>query len=220
MPIPEFPSTPLTPSQFMGSFLPAVLAEFNVPDNLYELDEMVGVHLTGKGGGEWRVTLKEGEIAVATGSREEATVTLVQDVEDWRGALWEGRGGPVGRYAARLFTPRTAEIVESIGGRAGAARAALGPLRDLDALFAVVIAEDEAGDWTLQLKLGPGPIPTEPDTTITLCVADAEAMLAGELGALEAFMAGRIQVDGDVGLMMQVQGILMQAARGDPANSP
>ena len=58
-------------------------------------------------------------------------------------------------------------------------------------------------------KLGPGDIPAEPNTKVTLTADDAAALERGELNPLEAFMAGRIQVDGDVALLMQMQAAAM-----------
>ena len=48
--------------------------------------------------------------------------------------------------------------------------------------------------------------------TVTITAEDAAAMESGELNPMEAFMAGRIQVAGDMTLMMQMQAISMQAA--------
>jgi putative sterol carrier protein len=79
----------------------------------------------------------------------------------------------------------------------------------------MVVSDDgPAGDWTVDFVLGPGEIPAEPSTTVTICAADAAAMGRGELNPIEAMMAGRIQVAGDLALMMQMQAILMQAATG------
>jgi putative sterol carrier protein len=71
---------------------------------------------------------------------------------------------------------------------------------------------DGDGEWGLGLRLGPGAIPEEPTTTVTVSADDAALMEAGELNPLEAFMAGRIQVGGEMTLMMQMQAVIMQAA--------
>ena len=71
----------------------------------------------------------------------------------------------------------------------------------------------EGGDFAVGFKLGPGAIPAQPTATLSLSEADAAAMERGELDPLEAFMAGRIRVDGDMTLVMQMQAIQMQAAQ-------
>jgi putative sterol carrier protein len=75
----------------------------------------------------------------------------------------------------------------------------------------------EGGDWSVALKLGPGDIPAEPTTTVSIGAEDAAALERGELNPLEAFMGGRIQVAGDLTLLMQMQAIQMQAAAAQPA---
>ena len=75
----------------------------------------------------------------------------------------------------------------------------------------MVVSGEEGGDWKVDFKLGPGAIPAEPTTTITVTAADAAAMDRGELDPMQAFMSGRIQITGDMTLLMQMQAILMQA---------
>ena len=70
----------------------------------------LGVQLVGEGGGEWVLDLRGGDVRVRPGSRAETAFSYVQTVEDWRGALWEGRGGAVGRGAAALFRPGAPEV--------------------------------------------------------------------------------------------------------------
>ena len=90
--------------------------------------------------------------------------------------------------------------------------AALEQMRQLDGVIRMVVAGGEGGDWKVDFKLGPGEIPTEPTTTITVTADDAAAMERGELDPMQAFMSGRMQVMGDMALMMQMQAIQMQAA--------
>ena len=76
----------------------------------------------------------------------------------------------------------------------------------------MVVSGGEGGDWAVGAKLGPGAIPEEPTSTISVSADDLAAMASGELNPLEAFMAGRIQLAGDVALVMQIQATLMQVA--------
>ena len=104
--------------------------------------------------------------------------------------------------------------------RAGARRglggppspAALAQLGGVDGSIRLVVAGGPGGDWQVEFKLGPGTIPETPTTTVTLLAEDADRMERGELNPMEAFMAGRIQVAGDMTLMMQLQAAQMQAA--------
>ena len=210
--MPKFPESPIEPREFLGEFLPALFAEFEVPEAFAPLDESVGLLLRGESGGTWRIGVRGGEIRVEADNPEGSAITLVQSVDDWRGALWEGRGGPFGEYAAKLFTPRAAALLEEVGARVPVRPEAdiFGPLREVEGLVAVVVTDATSGDWCIAVKLGPGPVPDEPCTTISISAGDAAALGSGELKALEAFLAGRIQIEGDVGLVMQLQGALMQ----------
>jgi putative sterol carrier protein len=46
------------------------------------------------------------------------------------------------------------------------------------------------------------------DTTITIGWADWLALASGELDPVSAYMQGKLRVDGDMGLAMQMQGLL------------
>jgi hypothetical protein len=209
----EFPAAPLAPADFMERWLPKAFAALPLPEGAEQLDVELGVRLEGEGGGEWVAQMASGRLQVKAELRSEIGFSLVQSVEDWRGALWEGRGGVIGQGAAALFRPAGQEGAEQ-AGRAFAlpALAALGPLRALDGLLRLVVSDGDAGDWAVAVKFGAGEIPAEATTTVTLSAEDAAAMASGDLNPLEAFMAGRIQLAGDVALMMQIQAILMQVA--------
>ena len=138
--------------------------------------------------------------------RDEAVLTLVQTVDDWRGALWEGRGGVFGQQAVALFTGGADSDSEQ-GSQVGA----LSALASLNGLIRVRVTEEETGDWATGFKLGPGPIPEEPTTEIEIASEDAQAMQDGTLDPMQAFMSGKIRVTGDMALMMQMQAVLMAA---------
>ena len=88
-------------------------------------------------------------------------------------------------------------------------------MQALSGLVRVSITDGEGGDWSLGVKLCPGEIPTEPTTTVSLRSEDADAMARGDLNPLEAFMGGRIQIAGDLTLLMQIQAIQMQTASAE-----
>ena len=212
----EFPAKPLAPADFMERWLPEAFAELPLPEGADQLDVQLGLRLDGEGGGEWVMHVAGGRVNVKAQSRDETGFSVVQSVADWRGALWEGRGGVIGQGAAALFRPDGRAAAEQAGrSLALPALASLSPLRELDGLLRLVVSGGEGGDWTVSVKLGPGAIPEQSTTTVTLSAEDAASMASGDLNPLEAFMAGRIQLAGDVALVMQIQAILMQVASGD-----
>jgi putative sterol carrier protein len=220
----EFPPSPIPPSEFFESFLPRAFADADVPESARQVSEKLGVRLEGEGGGEWVFEMRGGSLAVARAPRDDAAFTVVQSVKDWRGALWEGRGGAIGRQATLVFRPGERAAAPAAAGALGAAPdpAVLSQLKTLKGVIRVVVSGGEGGDWRVDFALGPGEIPAEPTTTLTIRAADADAMERGELNPIEAFMAGRIQVVGDMALMMQVQMIQMTAAAAaaKPPGSP
>ena len=210
--MPVFPASPVSPAEILEDFLPQAFAEVGLPGAAQDLVVSLGIQLEGDEGGEWVLHLERGSVRVAAEPRGETALTYVQTVVDWRGALWEGRGGAMGAQAARLFRPEATP-----GGRAAGLGpphpAALEKLRALDGVVRVVVSGGDGGDWQLDLKLGPGALPEAPTTTVTLSAEDAAAMEQGQLDPLQAFMAGRIQVAGDMSLMLQMQAIQMQTGR-------
>ncbi len=211
--MPDFPASPISPQEFFEQFVPKAFAEADPPEGLEALDLKVGVRLEGEGGGEWVYHLRDGALSMEAGPRDEAAFTVVQSVVDWRGALWEGRGGAIGKQAAALFRPGEAQAAAQPGGLGGPpSPAALAQLKNLSGVIKMVVAGGTGGDWSVAFKLGPGEIPAEPTTTVSISADDAAAMERGELDPMQAFMAGRIQVAGDMTLMMQMQAIQMQAA--------
>jgi putative sterol carrier protein len=213
----EFPASPIPPKEFMESWLPGAFAEAELPPGTESVDVKLGVKLEGSEGGEWIFHMSQGSLTVTAEPRDDAAFTVVQSVDDWRGALWEGRGGAFGQGAVALFKPGS-QAPSSGGGMGGGmsgaapSPAALEQMRALDGVIKMVVAGGDDGDWSVAFKLGPGEIPAEPTTTVTVTAEDAEAMASGQLDPMQAFMAGRIQVAGDMALMMQMQAIQMQAA--------
>lgn len=205
----DFPVAPVSPKEFMEGFVPEALAG-PAASEAAELSVQLGVQLDGEGGGQWVVRLDQGKVSVAEEPRSGSAFTLIQTVDDWRGALWEGRGGIFGVTARALFEGQGATTE---GAPAAAPNmAALGQLALLDGLIRVVVTGGEGGDWSTAFKLGPGEIPEEATTTITISAEDAAALQSGELDPMQAFMSGKVMVAGDMTLMMQMQAVAMQAA--------
>lgn len=203
----QLPPAGTPAKEFFEVHVPRAYQAATLPDEASQVDVTLGVKLEGEGGGEWRIQLKGGEIAVSSGSTEEAAFTVIQTVEDWRGALWEGRGGAFGKQSRSLFEPGAG------GGGAGAMPpGALAQLQMLRGVIKMVVGGGPGGDWAVAFKLGPGPVPEQPTTTVSITADDASALERGELDPMQAFMSGRIQIAGDMTLLMQMQAIQMQAA--------
>ena len=216
-----FPDSPVSPSQFMEEVVPALFEAAAKPSEAGDIDLRIGVLIAGDEGGEWVMHLSAGALAIESGSRADASFTVVQTVADWRGALWEGRGGVVGETAAMLFRQGGAPAGADASGLPGGAPdpVVLAQLEALNGLIQVVVTGGDGGDWATGIKFGPGDVPEEPTTTVQISDEDARAMQSGELDAMQAFLGGKIAVSGDMGLMMQMQAVLMQAAAAAAAKA-
>ena len=64
-------------------------------------------------------------------------------------------------------------------------------------------------DWAIGVQIGEGPVAEIPAATIKLGVAEAEDIRQGRLHPLEALITGRLQLDGDLGLILQLQAVAM-----------
>jgi len=214
--LPAFPSEPVSPSTILEGFLPDLfgcLAQGRaLPATVLEL----GFQLDGEDGGEWVCCVRDGALAVERAERDCATLTVIQSVEDWRGALWEGRGGLFGRVANALLKGDALLALRDQHGEREPDFEALEPLNRLDGLIEVVLVGDDGDDWSVSVKLGPGAVPDEPSATVRIRAEDAAAIESGELDPLQAFMGGQIEVLGDMTLVLQLQAVLMQAMRPPP----
>jgi len=80
---------------------------------------------------------------------------------------------------------------------------ALSRMRETDGTMQMRITDEEKGDWVLTIQFG-SEFKEEPDATISIPAEDVDAIQSGELNPQEAFMSGKISIDGDMGLVMQM----------------
>ena len=86
-----------------------------------------------------------------------------------------------------------------------------------NAIFQFNVSGDDGGTFVLDLTEGKTSdfLTNEPnpDAGATINVSDADwvAMLDGELDAMQAFMGGKITIDGDLSLAMNLQSLMAMA---------
>lgn len=205
-----FPREPVAPAAFFERHLAALLAAARVPRALGDCELALGLKLTGPEGGEWLLCVAGGSASLRAGRRSSAQLSLIQSVEDFRGALWDERGAALRARVAGQLPGAWSDLELPPGGPdAARLRRAIAQLGDLDALLRLRITEGVEPAWTLDLRLGPGALPAEPAATVTLPLEVAEALVAGGLRPLDALL--RIQVDGDYGLLLAAYGALKGA---------
>jgi len=104
--------------------------------------------------------------------------------------------------------PTTAEIFEEIAKRAAANPA---KLAGVNANFQFELSGEDGGTYHAnisggQAEIGPGP--TSANCTIKMSAADFKAMVGGQLNAVQAYMTGKLKIEGDMSLAMKLQAIL------------
>ena len=219
----ELPPSSIPTAQYLEDWLPRAFAEAGLPPGSDGLDVALGLVLEGEGGGEWVIRIADGGVQVTRGSRAATPVTYVQSVANWRGALFAGAGGAVGEGASRFFRPHALRAAPATATQQLAAAptpAALAELAKLEGVVRMEVTGGASGDWAVAFKLGPGAIPTEPTATLRMSADDAEALARGELDPMQAFLGGRVEVLGDMTIVLQMQAAQMIAAEAAAAAEP
>jgi hypothetical protein len=212
-----FPHEPVSPREFIEEIIPAYFAEMDFDEQADSLDLKLGIKLEGEGGGEWKLHLIEGELGIAVGVSSDCALTVLQTVVDWKAGLWEGRPGLVADAVDQIKSGGL-----SAQGTKGAAAAPSNPeaLRELESLpgrIDAIVEGVDAPDWCIGVHIGPGPIAETPNATLRIGADEAEALRRGDLHPLEALITGQLRLEGDLGLILQLQAIAMAASMSPPS---
>jgi hypothetical protein len=200
----------------MDEVVPALFAavELGPQERAHALD--VGVVLQGEQGGDWTLHFRGGALTIEDARRDDVQLTLVQRVEDWRSALWEGRPALVAEQVERVRREGARALRPPDGPAPSSDFDPLKGLTDLRGLIEIVIEGAGGGgaDWSLGIHIGGGPIPENADATLSLGAAEADAIRTGALHPLEALITGQLQLAGDLGLILQLQAVAMTLSAG------
>ena len=84
--------------------------------------------------------------------------------------------------------------------------------RSVDAIYQFVIDGDNGGTWVVNLTqdsdwVSAGPS-DDAQCTITMEEDDFLALVSGDLPGMQAFMMGKLKIEGDMGLAMKLQQVL------------
>ncbi len=181
LPVPE----DVTPDQFFTQLLPtgfAAQAEAGLPT---PSDFTMRYNLTGAGGGEWVVVIKDGQMTTHKGGGE-ANLGFTLSVTDWRDAVL-GRDGA----SVAVILPQSRP-----GRPDNSARA-----KQLKGTMAVELAREGKDPMKVEMTFNDA---ATPRTVMKVKVADYVAMQEGRLNGQEAFMTGKLKIEGDMGFLMQI----------------
>ncbi len=218
-----FPNEPVSPREFIEEVVPALFAEIEFDDRAESIDLKLGIRLDGDGGGAWTLHFVADELGIVKGLSEGCALTVFQSVADWRSGLWEGRPKLVADIIEQVRNAAEAGIGTQAGSDGLANPDALRELEGLSGRIDAIIEADDspdspdAGEWRIGIQIGPGAISETPNATLRIGAKESEALRRGDLHPLEALITGQLRLEGDLGLIFQLQAIAMAASM--PASS-
>ena len=217
----SFPNEPVSPREFIEEVIPALFADLdfdmgNARDESGDsLDFKVGVDLRGESGGQWTLHFIDGELGIANEIAADCNLIVLQSVADWRAGLWEGRPGLVSDVVARLKKTGPLDPTAGHPGEMGNP-VAFRELENLPGRIDAIVEGDGQADWAIGVLIGPGPIPDVAQASIRIGSREAESIRRGELHPIEALISGQLRLEGDLGLILQLQAIAMAASLPRP----
>lgn len=182
---PELPAD-VTPEQFFEVLLPAGFAAQAQSSDAAPPSATMQYHVTGPGGGDWTLSISGGQMTARKGSTDAANVTFTVSVDDWRDAVLGRNGAALG-----LLLPQPRPGRPDNSARALALKGTMGLelSRDGNDPFKVEISFNNAAT---------------PKTVVKMKLAEFLDLQTGKLNGQEAFMTGKMKVEGDLGFLMQI----------------
>jgi hypothetical protein len=177
----------VTPEQFFEQMLPmgfAAQSQQGAPEGAPR-EATMQYHVTGDGGGDWTLKISGGQLTAQKGSSD-ANLTFTVSVDDWRDAVLGREGASLGLI---LPQPRP--------GRPDNSARALG----LKGTMALELAREAKDPFKVEMCFNNS---AAPKTILKMKITEYADMQSGKLNGQEAFMTGKIRVEGDMGFLMQI----------------
>ncbi len=198
------PEPGVSPKDFFEDWLPKTLEQMKevIGKHVGELAFVLSVRVEGDNGGDWSVDIEEGEVEVRQGIHDKSDVTLALSEKDFTDAV-TGRLDNLlpGLGWLELGSEGTApsKIAEDLRNGTRLLKTFNGTLYfcadDAEAPFKVLIKfGSDAGD--------------EPDTKVIIDQSVLRQVARGETNLVQAFMSGKVKVEGAMDLVMQMTPLL------------
>jgi len=188
----------ITPEKFFNEWLPEQFEPLK-PMAL----KMVGDNTAGMSikldSGEWTCAISPEGLSVSEGLSDDSAVTLVMSDDNFSqavtGKLKMNFGGPGGGNQP------------SLEEAPGMFKNAVDTVKQVNGALMYQLTGAGDGDFSVIVKFA-GPMKDTPDVTVTIDKEDAEAMAKGEIDPQSAFMQGKVQISGDMTLLMQLMPLM------------
>lgn len=189
------PPRDIDPHRFFTEWLPREFQSAFGPGKRMASDITVAVHLEGDGGGHFVLDVRESVLTVrpAGAPGPDPQVTMRQTVADWR-AVAVGEEGAID-LAPPQASPLDVLFVDPSSRQVMAA--VKGTVR-------FEVTGYNGRTWWMLVKFGPQPEAERPDATIAVDAETYSRMLARKLAPPEAYFSGKIVLQGDTSLAMQL----------------
>ena len=183
----EQPALPdsVTPQQFFEELMPMGFAAQAQSGATVPKDFTMQYKVAGPGGGEWFITIADGQMTTRKGSGE-ALVTFTLSEDDWRDAVL-GRDGA----SISLILPQSRPGRPDNSGR----------VKLLKGTMALELAREGREPAKIEVTFNGA---TTPRTLVKMKMPEYVAMQEGRLNGQEAFMTGKMKIEGDLAFLMQI----------------
>jgi putative sterol carrier protein len=175
----------VTPEQFFEQLLPMGFAAQRDAGVSAPRDFTMQYRISGAGGGEWFVSIADGQMSTRKGGGE-AIVTFALSLDDWRDAVLARDGATLA-----VILPQNRPGRPDNSGRA----------KQLKGTMAVELAREAKEPMKIEMTFNNA---ATPRTVMKMKLPDYVAMQEGRLNGQEAFMTGKLRVEGDMGFLMQI----------------
>jgi len=183
------------PSQFnrmLSDQERAVADAQRVLDGMRAVSASIRVDVAGEGGGTFYLNVVAGHMTAGDAPAHDPFLTLIQDRAGFERLVEEAGDSALGMLGG----------LSGLAGELKLTAARIQNLAGVSGCLAFTVSGDDG--FSLRTHFGPGPVPEEPTTRITVAPEGYAKLRAGELDPQQAFMSGAIKVEGDMQLAMQL----------------
>jgi hypothetical protein len=170
----------------------AVEAAARVLDGMRAVRTTIVVTVRGEGGGTFYLNVDGGLLRAESDAAHPVALTLVQDRKDYERLIGDAGDSALGFLGG----------LSGLAGEMKLTKARLDVIAGVSGTLHFEVKGPEG--FKIVTHFGPGPVKATPDTVIRVAPEVYGELRAGALDAQNAFMGGKIELEGDMQLAMQV----------------